>query len=137
MSETRDSYDEAVEFFTGNQNEIAAAWENPSGHYYGYLFQYMTPDGQTGRRPDGKQCGDPIQVKACDHWVNRHLRVAWTDELTMALRCDEWLPKFFYSMLPHARLAALPAIANAQRMADRMLGRREPNSAERYIGAGI
>jgi len=132
-----DAYAEAIQYFTKFTGDIEEAWLNPGRHEYGYLFQYLTLDGKPGRRPDGKECGDPIQIKSCEHWINEHLSVAWTDELTMAIRSNEWIPRYFGSMLTHARVAALPIIADAQRLADQMLGRQEPNSANLQLGAGI
>lgn len=130
-------YDESVRYFIEVPGEIEEAWLYPERHKYGCLFRYLTPDGRPGKRADGEECGDPIQVKSYDCWTDGYPIVAWTNELTSAIRSNELIPRYFGSMLPHARIAALPVIADAQRLADRMLNRREPNTAYLTFGAWI
>jgi len=132
-----DAYDEAIEFFVENPDDLEEAWLHPDRHMYGYLFQYLTPDGKPGKRPDGKDCGDPTMVKSYERLTSEHPLVAWTDELTVAIRSNEWMHRYFGALLPHARIAALPGIAEAQRLADQMLRRQEPNSAGLQLGAWI
>lgn len=132
-----DSYDEAIEFFNDHPHELANAWHRPSDHPYGYLFSYLTPNRNPGKRPDGTECGCPTLIKLGGDWNWPAPLVAWTDELTLAIKCNEYIPRYFSSMLDHARLEALPVLADAQRLADKMLGRPEPNGALLNLGSGI
>lgn len=132
-----DAYDEAVAYFTAHPGEIKDAWRHPMKHEYGYLFSYLTPSREPGNRPDGKPCGCPTIIKTTMDQSEDRQEFAWTDELTMVIRCDEEIPRYFGAMLEWFQVASLLALANAQRIADRMLGRRTPNAAELHLGAGI
>lgn len=125
-----DSYDEAIDYFTQHEDEISQAWQSPKTHRYGYLFGFLTPNRDSCLRSDGLQCGCPTSVKNQSH-------VAWTDELTLAILQDEYIPRYFNSMIGQARLDAMPYIADAQRLADKLLGRSEPNTVLLDVGGGI
>lgn len=132
-----DAYDEAVEYFTAHEKEIYDAWLRPEKHIYGYLFGYLTPSRKRETREDGLACGCPTIIKMTMNEPVDLQEVAWTDDLTMAIRCDESIPRYFGSMLGWAKIKSLPAIAQAQRLADHMLGRPEPNAVAMTLGSGI
>ena len=85
-----DKYDEAVAYLTEHPDEISAAWCVPedgdeSGCAKAHcLFQYVTPTGEACC--GGRYCGCPTLI------VGRSFR-AWTDELTVAIRADQRIPK--------------------------------------------
>lgn len=115
MSENRepDKYDREIERLRALpddqfQREVNMRWSNGQT-----LFEFLTPDGLASRRPgDDKECGCPTMVKS--EWKFRP--VAWTDELTEAVRALP-LPK----KIDDATKENLTYFAEAQRLADRMI----------------
>lgn len=71
------------------------------------LFAFCTPSGTVAKPPGGGACGCLTMVKA-GGWV------AWTPELTAAVRADGRLPKSFLGIEPEQ----LPAFAEWQRRLD-------------------
>lgn len=105
-----DRYDQEVERLTKEPERIFGAWFSASP-----LFGFVTPSRLCDVRDDSKSCG-------CLTLVMGEVYVAWTDELTAAIRADERLPKDSSGIGP----ANLPVFAEWQRKIDAALGRTPP-----------
>lgn len=68
----------------------------PHGAPRNPLFQYCTPTGASGKRPDGKACGCLTQVRV----VRGTSLVAWTPELTRKIAADDRLPTNPSNVMP-------------------------------------
>lgn len=119
---TKDKYDAAIEYLTQNPSEIYEAWNGPVDHVAGCLFQAAGHNGTVGmgetfpQRPDGLECGCLTTIRKNDEYIPS---VAWTDELTAAIRADDRLPKDPREIT----VAHLPIFAEWQRRIDAELGR--------------
>jgi hypothetical protein len=99
-----DKYDKAIAYLSEHPEEIQMAWAD--GHD---LFQYLTP---TGRIDDHCKYGCPTMVK-------KGLRVAYRSKLTAMVRAAD-IPDRSSEITP----AHLPAFAEIQRLADKVLERK-------------
>jgi hypothetical protein len=77
---------------------IDARQPHPPGRPTSPLFHCCTPDGADGHRPDGRLCGDLIEIKYPQYPTGP--RVAWTDEWTVAIREDDRVPWTLGRLLP-------------------------------------
>lgn len=120
VQEVKDKYDEAVDYLTKNPEEIYQCWNHPISYRAGALFLPVSDKLPASpntvdllpRRGDGLMCG-------CLTMVRAGLKVAWTDELTEAIRGDARIPKTPESIKPEH----LPVFAEWQRRIDKELGR--------------
>lgn len=110
----KDKYDLAIEYFTEHPEEIQHAWNEPFSARHGCLFVFLRDDLHFN-------CGCPTQVKS-------HNREAQTKELTQAVRALD-LP----SMPLDITVDNLPAFAEAQRLADRMLNRTDATATVQKV----
>ena len=99
-----DKYDMAIEYLAAHEHEIDAAWDCPSKHEAGCLFQYA------GDIYKDQQIGCLTQIRAGE-------RVAETRALTIAIQDDERLPK----SVGHIHLGNLHIFAEWQRKIDTQL----------------
>lgn len=102
-----DAYARMVEYLTAHPNEIYKAWQNIYAHWCGPLFYYCGT---------GLACGCLTQIRL------HPFRVAQTDELTLAIRADDRIPKHGNDIRPEH----LPTFSAWQRRIDRELGRTPP-----------
>lgn len=119
-----DKYDAAIQYLNDNPGEIHSAWQDPTNHEGGVLFQYATPTGslmseQQIKRikserlaleeiPKFVDCGCLTQVRSGQ-------MSAYTTQITSAIRADTSLPTH-----PQAiRLEHLPRFAEWQRRLDK------------------
>lgn len=110
-TETKDKYDEAIEYLTENPHEIETVWMHPFDHKAGCLFMFVIPN-DVEFRPDRKLCGCLTTIRNCGY-------AAWTDELTEAIRADDRIP----NDLKDITIEKLPIFAEWQRRIDKELGR--------------
>ncbi len=118
-----DAYQLAVEFLHEHPEEIQMAWAAGSGnpeesHLCGILFKFATPRGlSTDQRYEhgGLICGCLTMIRGDD-------MIAWTDELTVAIRNDERIPEYSDEIT----VDHLPVFAQWQRRLDLVLGRTPP-----------
>ena len=96
-----DKYDMAIEYLVAHETEIDAAWDSPTRHTAGCLFQYA------GNVIDDPHIGCLTQIRAGE-------RVAQTRELTLAIQNDDRLPK----CVGHIHLGNLHIFAEWQRKID-------------------
>jgi hypothetical protein len=87
-----DRYDRAVAYFHAHPEAIPDAWAAPSREPYGFLFAFATPTG----RDDDTNPG----VYGCLTMIRREEAIAWTAELTDAIRADDRLPIDLAGALP-------------------------------------
>ena len=113
-----DIYDAEVERLTANPGDIHDSWCKAK-----LLFRFATPDGHSGLRRDGKDCG-------CLTMIRSSMGVAWTDELTAAIRADERIPDMTQRMTP----AHLPVFAEWQRRIDEVPRQVHVQRGDRRVG---
>jgi hypothetical protein len=120
MNEMKDAYAQAVEYLTENPGKIWKAWISPIVSPGGCLFFFCGPHA-TGRAVpwSGFQCGCVTMVHDDDD------RVAWTPELTAAIKSDARLP-YGNGTDDHITVDHLPILAGWQRRMDVILGRTPP-----------
>lgn len=117
MPKTEDFYDRAVAYFHEHPEEIMDAWKTPIHHPRGTLFGILSADRFTlPRSPDG--CGCPSQVRSGYRTGDA--------ELTERVREMREIPKLQANGRPLITVLDLSAFARAQRLADKMLNRPEP-----------
>lgn len=105
-----DKYDEAIAYLTKHPNQIRKAWNNPGRYRGGCLFQHLTPTGRILYQE--RMYGCPSLIRQGD-WE------ACDDGLTKAAQDDERIPV----KVDKNAVSALPAFAEIQRLADKLLGR--------------
>lgn len=115
------TYAEAVEYLADNPEEIFEAWEWTGIHNAGALFLWCTPS-RGGMERNVGPCGCLTMV----HNSSPFGPVAWTDELTDAIRADNRIPddmtnfKNELMLLPRAeRVARLSVFREWQERLDR------------------
>lgn len=112
-----DKYDEAVAYLTEHPGEIEAAWrEDNCGdgpqHPAHCLFTRVTPTGRQEQSPES------LCLVGCLTQI-RNTHVAWTAELTKAIRADNRIPRDPEGITPKT----LPIFRDWQRRIDKELGR--------------
>jgi len=116
----RDKYDDAIEYLTTNPDKIFETWAEPQRRKGGCLFSAVTPSGRIWEeRDDGQTCGCLTQIRGRDENTNERL-VAWTTELTTAIRADDRLPNSECGIT----VENLPVFAEWQRKIDLILERK-------------
>lgn len=113
MTQPKDGYGAAVEYFTEKPKEIAEAWGTPRGHEFGFIFRFMIV-GEVG----GVDCGCPSLVHS-----NIYLSAEGPNKEEINALCrEEFLPGDSGIFPEH-----LPAFARVQRFADEKIpGRTVP-----------
>lgn len=104
-----DKYDKQIARLTANHTLIKEQWLDGIG-----LFAFCTPSGKWDYRPDGCCCGCLTMVRADPE------RMAWTDQLTRAIRADRRLPKDVVDIT----VKHLPVFAAWQRRLEKELNRK-------------
>jgi hypothetical protein len=107
-----DKYDKAIAYLSEHPEEIGDAWTKPHIHRAGCLFEFLTPTGEAIYH--GTYCGCPSIVKSGD-------APACTKELTAAVKRNRGIPKLVHTL----RVKHLPAFAEIQRLADKVLKRKK------------
>lgn len=112
-----DKYDPAIEYLTQHPEMIKSVWDKPDGYKAGALFQYAAPNGDVDF-VNGKACG-------CLTLIRRGDKVAWTEELTTAIRRDVNIPasRAFPNTFPDIQPEHLEHFAKWQRRIDLLLDR--------------
>lgn len=122
-----DKYDAAIEYLTEHPDEIEEAWASPFYFYSdgGCLFVFVTPTGDPCC--EGHVCG-------CLTTIRNNSALAWTTELTSAIRADEGIPHdmlafidAFYGLTVDERRASLSPFGEWQRRFDKTI--RSPAEA--------
>lgn len=110
-----DRYDEEVERLTEHPERIKGSWTAGMP-----LFAFCAPNGKSssGRPCDRRKCGCPSMVRSESIFGS----VAWTPELTTAIRADERIPRLANEIRPEH----LPVFAEWQRKIDDALDRTPP-----------
>jgi len=117
---TKDIYEDEVDRLEGvTFKAMYRAWR--MGVEHSPLFDFLTPSRDEENRADGKFCGCPMLV------MGGH--VAWTDELTRAVRRNREILDCFPLILSTRR--QLEAFAAVQRLADKMIPSRRPPRARK------
>lgn len=115
-----DAYDVACDYFEKHPTQIKSAWFECGTHRYGYLFKYLTRSGSPIGDGPGL-CGCPSAIKTGYGTdlprLTKAVRKIEGLPTTMELESADWLIR------PPFRLSAF---AEAQRLADTMLGRKQP-----------
>jgi hypothetical protein len=121
-----DYYDHAVAYLTERPGEIEKAWVKCGSHVAGGLFSFVTPSrNDLPLRPDGALCGCLTQIRSTGG-------VAWTHELTVAIRSDGALPDGLHRI----SVGDLQNIARWQRTIDAELNREPPVWVEPQVVNG-
>lgn len=117
-----DIYDKACDFLTRNPQQIQVAWDSPSDHPAGVLFRAASPLGESVQRPgDYLCCGCLIEIRQED-------AVAWTKDLTEAIRADDRIPADYDEIQPED----LKVWAEWNRRIDQILKRDPAEYMESY-----
>jgi hypothetical protein len=113
--ETKDVYDDAVEWLTAHPDRISPAWQRPYSSRFGFLFGFTGAD--TADRDCEVATGCLTQVKA--GFAN-----AGTPALTEAIRADPRIPDSMRGINP----TNLHVFAEWRRRLDKEFGRVPPSS---------
>lgn len=106
-----DKYDNAVEYLTKNPSEIERAWYDPFSHVSsGCLFKFVTPNGCCYFNRIAHGCLTSV----------RDGSIAYTPELTEAIRADERIPM----RGDNIEVKHLPVFAEWQRRLDKEFNRK-------------
>lgn len=119
-----DAYDEAVEYFYHNSDEVYDAWDMPSSHKYGYLFSFLSKGRSKFVYKDDydqvKTCGCPIMVHGEKYKAEK-------TSLTKFCRASRILPEDVFED-DDFTLQILQELARIQRLADTILERKPINA---------
>ena len=84
-----DKYDKAIEYLEAHPDEISQAWLSIEKHPAGCLFQFASP-----RSPEGILGMNGCKRGGCLTMIRNDVNCnSFTDELTLAIRSDERIPK--------------------------------------------
>lgn len=115
----QDKWDEAVAYFQNHPQEIYNAWNCPSQHNYGYLFDYLEPTNELSQKERAK-CGCPTMLAARTCYVAPTPEVqtfidSIADRLPKNQNMIDWMDHDNQVALMTRVVPSLPAFAEVQR----------------------
>lgn len=115
MTQPKDGYDAAVEYFTQKPEEMVDSWAAPLDHEFGFIFRFLS---ERGNSPEGERCGCPSMIASDGTYHASGPSGPEIDELCKSIVKPSHNP---------IGVEELPAFARVQRFADEKIpGRTVP-----------